>query len=319
MKQLNVIKCLVISPQDVQAEREAVSTVFERWNGQIGSTLNTLIHAVRWETHSSPELGGSPQAVLNKQIVNDCDCAVAVFWSRLGTPTEKATSGSIEEINEIDSKGGHVLVYVCKRDIPQTLIDPEQLGKLKTALETFRKKGIVFEYRSLEELQMLLIGHLTPTANKILAAYSITPQKKKNTVHANANPRSELPDVRVTVTWGLPTGIGPYAPSLLCVEVQNHSAQSVFFKSIAIELSNGQELAPRADAFGASIPGRTKLDSGSSLPFYLDFASILQSASKAGELKLRRCVITDQINRKFYSSEEAMEIAVSNYKKWIGS
>lgn len=317
MKQLKVIKCLVISPQDVQAERVAVAGALERWNGQIGNTVDTLIHAVRWETHSTPELGGSPQALLNKQIVEDCDCAVAVFWSRLGTPTENASSGSIEEINEILARGGHVLVYICKRDIPQAIMDHDQLKRLKAALDTLRKKGIVFEYQSPEELQMLLMGHLTTTADKILAKLNGATQGQQKTGGGKTRVSSSLPEVRVKTAWGLPTGMGPDARSVLSVEIQNLSSQPVHFKSICIELSNGEAIAPVRGAFGTPISGPTKLDPGASLPFYLDFAEFLEIANKENSAKLRRVIVTDQIDRQFYSSEKDMEIAISNYKKWI--
>lgn len=316
MKRLDVIKCLIISPQDVQAEREAVANVLERWNGQIGTTLDVLIHPVRWETHSTPELGSHPQTILNRQIVKDCDCAVAVFWSRLGTPTAKADSGSLEEIEEVLIRGGQVLVYVCKRDIPQSLLDTDQLARLNAALDVLRKRGLVFEYRSLEELQMLLMGHFTGMANKILTAMNGDTGELRQNGHTNAKVDSSIPDIRVKASWGLPTGMGPKPRSILCAELQNHSSQPFYFQSIYIELSDGRSMVPVTDAFDRPIQEKTKLDPGANLSLYFDFAHMLERAEQANGAKLKRFVVRDQIDRQFYSTENDMEIAISNFMKW---
>jgi len=98
-------RCLFISPSDVEAERKAISEVISSWNAQIGESLGTRIELVRWESHSIPEIGDEPQAILNRQLVDNCDFGIAVFWSRLGTPTADHVSGSIEEIEKLMERG----------------------------------------------------------------------------------------------------------------------------------------------------------------------------------------------------------------------
>ena len=41
-------------------------------------------------------IGGKPQALLNEQFVNKCDAAVAIFWTRFGSPTDEYGSGTEE-------------------------------------------------------------------------------------------------------------------------------------------------------------------------------------------------------------------------------
>src|SRR5262245_56094076 len=91
-------RCLLISPGDVTLERDAVSDAVTRWNAQVGEALGARVHVVRWETHGVPDASAPAQEVLNRQIVDDCDIGIAVFWARLGTPTGEHQSGSIEEI-----------------------------------------------------------------------------------------------------------------------------------------------------------------------------------------------------------------------------
>jgi hypothetical protein len=64
MKRQLIVKCLIISPQDVQEERQAVVTAIEKWNARNGPAYEVLIHPVRWETHSVPRQGGHPQSLL---------------------------------------------------------------------------------------------------------------------------------------------------------------------------------------------------------------------------------------------------------------
>jgi len=42
-------------------------------------------------------MGDRPQAIINKQLVDDADILVAVFWTKLGTATGAAMSGSVAQ------------------------------------------------------------------------------------------------------------------------------------------------------------------------------------------------------------------------------
>ena len=91
-------RCLLISPSDVLEERDALTSLVQRWNAQVGTGLNARLELVRWEFHATPDLSDTAQNVINAQLLESCDLGIAVFWSRLGTPTPTYPSGSIEEI-----------------------------------------------------------------------------------------------------------------------------------------------------------------------------------------------------------------------------
>jgi hypothetical protein len=38
--------------------------------------------------------------VINRQVLADCDLLVAIFWTRIGSPTGSALSGTVEEIEK---------------------------------------------------------------------------------------------------------------------------------------------------------------------------------------------------------------------------
>lgn len=58
---------------------------------------------------------GDPQLIINNSIIKNADMVIALFGSRLGTPTARATSGTIEEIEEMIKAGKQVFVCFRKR------------------------------------------------------------------------------------------------------------------------------------------------------------------------------------------------------------
>src|SRR5581483_9879728 len=125
-KQVAHYKCMVISPGDVEDARDAVVAAITDWNAHAGESLGAKIEPVRWESHARPEMGAGPQEIINKQLVDDCDFGVAIFWSRLGSPTAKHPSGSVEEIERLIAKGANVMVYFCDAPVPQDALKDDQ-------------------------------------------------------------------------------------------------------------------------------------------------------------------------------------------------
>jgi hypothetical protein len=162
-------RCLLISPSDVSSERDAVTEILAKWNAQIGTALGVRIELVKWESHSTPDLSGPPQEVLNKQLLPDCDFAVAIFWSRLGTPTENYESGSVEEIDKLLQKGKRVLVYFNTSPIPQEKLDDDQFERLQKVKKRFREQGLLSTYENAEELKIDIQNHLTSVVNSLLS------------------------------------------------------------------------------------------------------------------------------------------------------
>jgi len=98
-------RCLLISPGDVDQERAAVVEAIESWNALVGAALDGRVHLVRRETHGVPDASGPPRQVLSRQIVDECDFGIAIFWTRIGTETTTHPSGSIYEIERLRERG----------------------------------------------------------------------------------------------------------------------------------------------------------------------------------------------------------------------
>lgn len=51
------------------------------------------------------------------QLVDKCDMAVGVFWTRLGTPTDLAASGTVEEIERLGQADKIVMLYFSRAKV----------------------------------------------------------------------------------------------------------------------------------------------------------------------------------------------------------
>lgn len=118
-KDVREYRCLLISPSDVEAERDAVTQLVTAWNAQIGNALRVRIELVKSESHATPDASKPPQDVINERLLDDCDLGIAVFWARMGTPTRKRQRGSLEEVYRLLERRVRVLVYFNNSPIPQ--------------------------------------------------------------------------------------------------------------------------------------------------------------------------------------------------------
>jgi hypothetical protein len=106
-----VYRILIASPSDVEDERETIVRLIQEWNDLNSYTRHVTLLPLRWETHAAPNYGTRPQEVINRAIVDDCDLLVGVFWTRIGSPTGVADSGTLEEIERVGKAGKPIMLY----------------------------------------------------------------------------------------------------------------------------------------------------------------------------------------------------------------
>lgn len=161
-----VFKVMIASPGDVPEERDAITAIVHRWNVLHAEQRNIVLLPVRWETHSVPATGSHPQTIINQQLVHGSDILVGLFGTRLGTRTEKADSGTIEEINEHESAGKPVMLYFSNAPVPRDQLDHKQLAAVE-AYKKSRKKDSLFEsYNDLADFKEKFERQLTGLMNQ---------------------------------------------------------------------------------------------------------------------------------------------------------
>ncbi|WP_342533304.1 hypothetical protein MHB40_20260 [Lysinibacillus sp. FSL K6-0057] len=156
-----VYRVLIASPSDVSEERELIPKVLHKWNTNNSAHYRIVFLPVKWETHTIPEMGERPQALINSQIVNSSDILIGTFWTKLGTHTGVAESGTVEEIQEFMNSSKKVMLYFSIKPVMPDSIEPEQYKKLKEFRIHCQSKGLYDTYDSSELLEEKLLNHLT--------------------------------------------------------------------------------------------------------------------------------------------------------------
>lgn len=157
---------MIASPSDVPSERNIVREVVYEWNAVHSQSRKIVLLPVGWETHSSPEMGGRAQTILNEQILSKCDLLVGIFWTRIGTETEEYISGTVEEIEKHIASGKPAMLYFYSQPVEEGSVDKEQYSKLKEFRESCQKKGLYATYDSHSDFKEKFYHHLQIKVNE---------------------------------------------------------------------------------------------------------------------------------------------------------
>jgi hypothetical protein len=178
-------RIMIASPSDVPEERALIHDAIHDWNAQHSEDHNVVLLPLAWETHTVPELGDRPQALVNKQVLKNADALVGVFWTRIGTATGVEISGTVEEIREHVRLKKPTMLYFSSRPVKPDQVDAVQYAAVKTFKAECHKLGLIDGYGDLHELRRKLDRHLT----KLVKAQIKTPPVASS---ASTPPLSEV-------------------------------------------------------------------------------------------------------------------------------
>jgi len=153
---------LIASPSDTALERQVISEVIRDWSSANADTGQFTLQDYRWELDSVPEIGAPPQEILNRQLVDRADIMIAVFSSRLGSPTNVALSGTVEEIERAASAQKPVLIYFSNAPLPRDH-DSQQLKQLQEYKDRLKSESLSAEFETIDEFRRILTRHLAAT------------------------------------------------------------------------------------------------------------------------------------------------------------
>jgi hypothetical protein len=161
VRKSRVYRVMIGSPADLGEERQAATDAINEWNAQHSDAKEIVLLPVKWETHALPTSGVRPQAAINEQLVDRCDILVGMFWTRLGTRTGIAASGTVEEIDRFVSAGKPAMLYFSRREVTKTTLEPKQATKLRKFKAATHKKSLVGSFDSVADLKRVLLRDLT--------------------------------------------------------------------------------------------------------------------------------------------------------------
>jgi hypothetical protein len=101
--EIELLRVFVSSPSDTIAERNLVKKIIEEQNNFWSDYLYAMLEFVGWETHTYPGIGTDPQEVINRQIPA-YDVYIGILATRLGMPTPRYASGTVEEFEDAYAK-----------------------------------------------------------------------------------------------------------------------------------------------------------------------------------------------------------------------
>jgi hypothetical protein len=148
MQNGQIIRAFIAGPSDVRNEKRKAIDVIAQWNVINSLKESTVIEPVTMETHAEAVLGAHPQELINSQLLNRCDFLLAIFRSRLGTPTPKEKSGTIDEIREFSKRRGpdRVSVFFADKNLPRN-VDRKQIVALWKFRDILEQEGIIVPFR----------------------------------------------------------------------------------------------------------------------------------------------------------------------------
>lgn len=182
MPQVELLKIFMASPSDVVKERRYVIEVIDEINRTIAPNKGVMLKVVRSEENVFPGYhpeGG--QAVLNAQIANMEEYAlfVGIMWNRVGTPTPRAESGTVEEFERAISafeRKGQPLIWFYFREAPTQLNTEGELEQRRKVLE-FKKKvqrnALTHEYKNPSNFRDRFRNHITLWLNECQAPLTL--------------------------------------------------------------------------------------------------------------------------------------------------
>jgi hypothetical protein len=151
---------MIASPGDVAKERQLIATLVHEWNVVNAQDRHTVLMPLTWETHSTPGMGGRGQEIINHQVLDKCDLLVGVFWTRLGSPTGVAPSGTVEEIRKHVAAGKPAMIYFSGAPVQPESIDLTQYQALQEFRKECEKSGLIAKYESVEDFANKFSRHL---------------------------------------------------------------------------------------------------------------------------------------------------------------
>lgn len=162
---VELIKLTLCGPTDVAKEMALASEAINDWNCQHGEQRGFWVKHQHWSTDSYPNAQETGQGAINKQLIDSTDILVAIFWSRIGTPTATAESGTVEEIQRAIAGGKRVMVYFSDLVPLPAGASIEQVKRLSAFREQLRTHRSCWTFQSRNRFRDNFANHLALVLN----------------------------------------------------------------------------------------------------------------------------------------------------------
>ena len=163
-----ILRVTICGPSDVAKEVEIAKQVVGDWNHRNWESTGWGLKTQHWNPDATPTMAERGQAAINRQLIDDSDIVVAILWTRLGTPTGLAESGTEEEITRAIARDIRVMLYFSDLEAPANRGDKSQAEKLAVFRAKVMKMGLPFTFSSRRQFREIFDSHLNAAVQKLL-------------------------------------------------------------------------------------------------------------------------------------------------------
>jgi len=187
-----ILRVFIASPGDVKEERDIIDEVIQELNNTWSKELGIRLESLKWETHTYPSIGIDAQDVVNSQIDNEYDIFIGIMWTRFGTNTMRAGSGTSEEFFNAYSKfkedpnNLRIMFYFKDEPILPSQIIPEQILSIQQFKAQLAQLGSFhWSFNNRDEFQQLIRIHLSRQVQAYNKTWGINSAHSENLVSMN--------------------------------------------------------------------------------------------------------------------------------------
>lgn len=175
MKQTNLLKLFISCPSDIATELDSIRLIIDEINKTTGKQGGYILQTLNWDVDTYTAIGEDAQDVINSQIENEFDILIGILWQKLGTPTKRDKSGTVEEINRtIEDSNKHFLIYFNTKAENLNEINLIELQKINDFKKELSSKGVLYkEFNSITEFETKFRINLTSLIRDILGEKEI--------------------------------------------------------------------------------------------------------------------------------------------------
>lgn len=160
MYNANVYQIMIGAPSDIIEEIQMACETINRWNTLNSEQYKIVLLPLHWSINSYPSAGNRPQHFLNQQLVEKSDLLICIFGTRIGTPTGKDISGTVEEFKEHVKVGKNVMMFFKNTAENVSSLDPQQLQQLNEFKQSIKESVLWWDYQKAENFKDLLFSKL---------------------------------------------------------------------------------------------------------------------------------------------------------------
>lgn len=156
-KELTEYSVFISCPSDCEAYKDVVVHTLGVVSSVLEKLISVRIKPIYYKTDISAGASQSTQEVINPKVLGQYDIYVGLFWTRVGTPTERYASGTVEELYsalEQKKEGRVVEVHLYfSEDFTHADFRRSDAPGLENLREQLRREGVLYKsFKSTLEL-----------------------------------------------------------------------------------------------------------------------------------------------------------------------